>query len=153
MSLSNFSGRTFTIINQIPQSKEVSTKVAWDRHTLLNCGKRSGIYDKSSGTIAVKSNTWTVYVHNWQNYRAPNWQGGYYSLNNEERKQRFTANVGDLVIFADISYPAPSSAAEFTALVQKYRDLGGLISGTEVYINYKSDGTPWKTNHIELIKG
>ena len=65
----------------------------------------------------------------------------------------YTANVGDLIIFADIPDEVPETISEFTALTQKYKDIGGIISGVNVFINYKPDGTPWKTNHIELIKG
>lgn len=149
--LSNLNNKTFTIINQIPQAPNVATKVTWRKYRLKRCDKRDGLYDKSSGTMVYKSNSFTVYAKNWENYKTPNWlDDGYYAMADDNY---YTANVGDLIIFADIPDDAPTTTAEFTALTQKYKDIGGIISGVNVYINHKPDGTPWKTNHIELIKG
>ena len=152
--LSNLNHETFTIINQVPQSQSVATKVKWCKATLKDCDKRDGLYDKSSGTMVYKANSFTAYINSWENYKAPTWlENGFYSMADVDKVDYFTANVGDLIIFADIPDVAPTTTAEFTALTQKYRDIGGIISGVNVYINYKPDGTPWKTNHIELIKG
>ena len=149
---SNLNGQVFTIINQIPTSQTVATKIAWKKYRLADCGKRDGLYDKSSGTMAYKANTWTAYIHNWQEYKPPTWLGdGYYAL--ADKTEYYTANVGDLLIFADVADNAPTTLQEFNALRDKYKDIGGVITGQEVYINYKPNGTPLKTNHIELIKG
>ena len=149
--LSNLNGETFTIINQIPQSQTVATKIGWEKHILINCSRRDGLYDKSSGQMVYKSNTWTAYIHGYQNYRMPLWcNDGYYSI--DTRDDYFTVNVGDLLIFADIDDTAPKSQQEFVALRDRYKDLGGIITACEVYIRYKPDGTPWNTNHIEVIK-
>jgi hypothetical protein len=154
MKLSNLNSQVFTIINQIPQSQTAAAKASWTKYRLSDCGKRDGLYDKSSGTMAYKANTWTAYIKNWQQYKAPSWlDGGYYVLPEEEKAQYYTANVGDLLIFADIPDDVPTTLQEFNALRDKYKDMGGIITGTEAYINYKPDGTPWATNHIELIKG
>ena len=152
--LSNLNGQVFTIINQIPQSQTVATKQAWKKYRLTDCGKRDGLYDKSSGTMLYRANTWTAYLQNWQHYKAPTWlDGGYYALPEDEKSKYFTVNVGDLLIFADITDAAPATMQEFNALRDKYKDVGGVITGQEAYINYKPDGTPWATNHIEAIKG
>ena len=152
--LSNLNGKVFTIINQIPTSATVSTKIAWKKYQLTNCGKRDGLYDKSSGTMAYKANTWTAYIGNWQEYKPPAWlDGGYYALSDTDKAEYYTANVGDLIIFADVADTTPTTLQEFNALRDKYKDIGGVITGQEVYINYKPNGTPWGTNHIELIKG
>ena len=150
--LSNLNGQVFTIINQIPTSATVSTKTVWKKYKLTNCGKRDGLYDKSSGTMAYRANTWTAYIGNWQQYKPPTWlDGGYYALS--DKTGVYTANVGDLLIFADIPDEVPTTLQEFIALRDKYKDIGGIITGQEIYINYKPNGTPWKTNHIELVKG
>ena len=152
--LSNLKNETFTIINQIPQSASVATKKQWKKHTLKNCDKKDGIYDKSSGTMVYKANTFTAFVFDLKHYKEPNWLGnGYYSMDDVSKESFYTANVGDLIIFAPIPEIAPTTTAEFTALTQKYRDMGGIISGVNVYINHKPNGVPWRTNHIELIKG
>ena len=152
--LSNLNHETFTIINQIPQAPNIATKIAWKKHTLVSCDKRDGLYDKSSGTMVYKANSFTAYIKDWQSYKQPNWlKNGFYSLTDVDKNGYYTANVGDLIIFADIPDIAPTTIAEFAGLTQKYKDIGGIISGVNVYINYKPDGTPWKTNHIELIKG
>ena len=152
--LSNLNHETFTIINQIPQAPKVATKIAWKKYTLKGCDKKDGLYDKSSGTMVYKSNSFTAYISDWQHFKKANWlEGGFYSLADIDKGEYYTANTGDLIIFADIPDVAPTTTAEFTALTQKYKDIGGIISGVNVYINHKPDGTPWYTNHIELIKG
>lgn len=152
--LSNLNHETFTIINQIPQAPNIATKIKWKKFTLKGCDRRDGLYDKSSGTMVYKANSFTAYISDWQHYKDHTWlDGGYYALADVDKSGYFTANVGDLIIFADIPDETPTTIAEFTALTQKYKDIGGLISGVNVYINHKPDGTPWKTNHIELTKG
>ena len=152
--LSNLKHETFTIINQIPQSASISTKVRWKKNTLHNCDKADGIYDRSSDTIVRKANTFTAYIGEWQRFRPANWIGdGYYAMADVDKDGYYTANVGDLIVFADIPDVEPASVAEFSALVQKYKDLGGIISSVTAYINYKPSGEAWKTNHIEVVKG
>lgn len=153
IGLSDLDTDIFTIINQIPSSQTIATKTAWKKHRLVKCSKKDGIYDKSNGQMAYKANTWTAYIKDWQSYRKPLWvDGGYYTLTENDKDKYFTVNVGDLLIFADIADNAPLSIQEFNALKDKYKDCGGVITGTEVYINYKNNGEPWRTNHIEVIK-
>ena len=59
--LTKLNNKVFTIINQIPTSATVATKIAWKKYRFTNCGKRDGLYDKSSGTMSYKANTWTEY--------------------------------------------------------------------------------------------
>ena len=154
MALSILSGQVFTIINQIPQDATVLTKVKWNKFRLEDCGKRDGLYDRSSGTMAYRANTWTAFINDWKSYKAPTFlDGGYYALDDELKGQYFTANVGDLLIFVDIPDDAPTTIQEFNQLRDKYRDIGGPITSAEVYINFKADGSPWRTNHIELVRG
>lgn len=152
--LTEFNGETYTIINRIPKSAGTAETARFQKYTLNHCGRQGGIYDRTSGQMFYKANTWTVYLCDWQTFRPPNWMdGGYYALSESEQEKYFTANVGDLLIFADVSDAAPASISEFSALAAKYKDCGGMITGTEVYIRYKPNGTPWKTNHIEVVKG
>ena len=151
---SNLNGQVFTIINQIPTSATVATKIAWKKYRLDKCGKDDGLSDKSSSTTAYTANTWTAFIYNWQQYKPPTWLGGgYYALADEEKANYFTANVGDLVIFSDVFDDAPTTLQEFNALRDKYKDMGGIVTRQEAYINYKPNGTPWPKNHIELVKG
>ena len=152
--LSNLSGKTFTIINQIPESPSVNTKVAWIKHTLTDCGKKDGLFDQSSGTMSSKANTWTAYLNDWERYKPPHWlDGGYYALPDDAKPSYFTVNVGDLIIFDDIPDVAPTTLTEFNALSKKYKDIGGAVTSAEAYITYKPNGEPWGNNHIEAIKG
>lgn len=151
--LSDLNGGKFTIINQIPKSKDISTKIRWIKHTLMHCDKKDGLYDKSSGQIFYRANTFTAYVYDWQRYKKPLWEGdGYYMLSGIEQSKYYTANVGDLIIFADIPGPSPVTAQEFNVIREKYKGCGGIITSVEEYINYKPNGEPWSTNHIEIIK-
>ena len=138
--LSNLCDKTFTLINQIPSDGAVK----YAKHTLRNCGKREGLYDKSSGQMFYKSGTWTTYITDWEKYKSPDKYGGENSC--------YTVNIGDLLIFADISEGAPTDFKGFNALRDKYKNCGGVVTGVEVYINYKPDGTPWETNHVEVIR-
>lgn len=151
--LSQLYDKTFTIINQIPTSETIATKIAWVKHTISGCDKSDGLYDKSTGNMVYKANTFTAYIKNWESYRDPNFSGnGYYSIYNRN-PDLFTATPGDLVIFRAIDDPAPTTVKEFNDLRTKYAAEGGAITGAEAYINYRSAGVPWSTNHIELIKG
>lgn len=153
MSLSEIKDKTFTIINQIPTSETTSAKIKWVKKILNFCGKQNGLQGKTNETMLNKSNSWTAYVGDWKRFKEPNWSDtGYYSINDVENSDFYTANVGDLLVFDEIPDAAPDSMQEFQRLVQKYKDIGGLITSVEVYINYKSNGAAWKTNHIELIK-
>ena len=153
MSLSNLYDKTFTIINQIPTSQTVATKIEWVKHTIKGCDVVSGIYDKSTGNMVYKANTFTAYLKDWQNYREPNFSDdGYYTVY-KRNKALYTANVGDLVIFREIADTTPNTLQEFNALRTKYANEGGILTTVEAFINYHTDKTPWRTNHIELIKG
>lgn len=151
--LSNLYNQTYTIINQIPTSQSNGKKRLWIKHTLRQCDSVGGIYDKTSGTMFLSDETFTVYIRSWQDYRPPVWtDGGYYALPDNIKPGYFTASSGDLIIFREIDDPAPADGDEYDALIEKYAKMGGTISDVEVYINYKPDSTPWRTNHIEIIK-
>lgn len=151
--LSNLYNQTFTIINQIPTSQTNGKKCKWVKHTLRQCDKVCGIYDKTSGAMFLSDTTYTVYTRSWQNYRPPTWiDGGYYTLSDNVKQDYFTAAGGDLVIFSNINDPVPTDGEEYDALIEKYAKMGGTVSDVEEYINYKPDGAPWRTNHIEIIK-
>ena len=138
---------------QIPTSASIATKAKWIKHTLKGCDKTDGVYDKTSDTIINKATSWTVYVKDWQSWRAPSWVGGgYYAQTALEKQDTYTIAVGDLIVFADVDDVAPSSVAEFNALVNKYKNNGGAVTSSEAYINYNGS-TPWKTNHIEAVRG
>lgn len=150
--LSDLYNETFTIINQIPKSADTAAKAAWKKHTLKKCGRQTGIYDRTNGMMAYKANTFTAYIYDWESYKPANWSdGGYYA--SDDKDSYFTVNIGDLIVFADIPDLVPTTLQEFQSLVTKYKDNGGTVSSVQAYLKYKSDGTPWKTNHIEAIKG
>jgi len=151
--LSNLYRFTFTIINQIPQSASIATKVAWKKHYLTLCRKDDGIYDRDTQQMQYSQGEWTAYCKEWQTYKKPTWtDGGYYTLADDEKDGYYTANVGDLLIFDKIDDVAPTTTAEFQALATKYKNNGGLITAAQGYINYKSNGEAWSTNHIEMIR-
>lgn len=152
--LSDLFSDTYTIINQIPASETNAAKVAFKMRRITMCGKKDGLYDKSSETMIYRTNTWTVRTKDWRLYRKPVWtESGYYFLSDDEKAQYFTVCPGDLLIFGEINDSAPVSITEFNELRDKYRNNGGIITGSEVFINYRADGSPWVTNHIKIIKG
>lgn len=151
--LSNLFDKTFTVINQIPTSQTVATKIAWVKHTISGCDVVSGIYDKSTGNMVYKANTFTAFLKDWKNFHEPNFfENGYYTIYMID-KNAYTADVGDLVIFREIEDPVPTTPKEFNDLRTKYSKEGGVITEKTAFINYHNDGEPWRTNHIELIRG
>ena len=154
MSLSNLKDKTFTIINRIPTSASNAQIVGYKKYILYGCDVQNGFFDKSTGTMMYKANTWTAWLSDWKAFKEASWlNGGYYALADKDKGNYFTVNIGDLIVCEDIPDLAPTTIQEFQALVTKYKDNGGTVSSAQAYINYKSDGTPWKTNHIEAIKG
>lgn len=152
--LTDLFSEAFTIINQVPTSQSNSAIREWKKHVIRQCDKRDGIFDRATGTMAYKANSWTVSCKDWQTYRKPLWvDGGYYALTEYDKDRYWTANVGDLIIFADVDDVAPTTTQEFVALRTKYQNNGGTISSAQDYINYKPNGKAWKTNHIEMVKG
>ena len=152
--LSDLNTDVYTIINQIPASSTSAAKTAWKKHFLTKCDKKEGLYDQSKEAMVYDANAFTVFCGNWQDYRKPLFvDGGYYALPEDEKERYFTVRPKDFIIFAKVDDAAPETTAEFMALKNKYADYGGEITGAEVYINYHPDGTPWRTNHIEIIKG
>ena len=138
---------------QIPTSASISTKAKWIKYTLKGCDKTDVVYDKTSDTIVNKATSWTVYIKDWQSWRPPSWVGnGYYALTALDKQGAYTISVGDLIVFDDVDDVAPSSVAEFNALVNKYKNNGGAVTSSEAFINYNGS-TPWKTNHIEAVRG
>ena len=151
--LSNLKDKTFTIINRVPTSETNHQTVKWKKFTLEGCGWVGGIYDKSSGTVINRNNTWTAWIGNWQAYTPPTFcDGGFYALSDEEISRHYTVTAGDLLIFDDIPDSEPANEREFQTLASKYKNMGGLLTGAEVYINYRPNGNPWRTNHITIVR-
>lgn len=143
-----------TIINQIPTSQTNKTKVAWKKHIITMCDIRNGLYDRMSDTMIYKAGSWQVITKEWATYLSPTWiSGGYYTIPDVNKNKYYTIGVGDLLIFGEIQDPEPTNSTEFGELRSKYENNGGIITGHEVYMHFKQDGTPWKTNHVKIIKG
>lgn len=152
MALSRFNDKIFTIINRIPKSADNAQVAEWVKNTLKQCDKQSGISGgKTDQTVIFKANSWTVWLADWQRYKEPNWsEDGYYTLSN--RNGYYTVCPGDLLIFADIPDNAPTNEQQFQKLAAKYKNMGGVITSAQAYINFKANGEPWRTNHIEAVK-
>ena len=143
-----------TIINQIPTSQTNRAKIAWKKHVITQCDIRNGFYDRSTDTMVYKAGSWEVLTKDWAKYLSPTWvDGGYYTVPDIDKDSYFTVGVGDLLIFAEISDPVPTNTTEFNELRSKYENMGGIITGHEVYMHFKPNGSPWNTNHIKIIKG
>ena len=152
--LSNLKDKTFTVINRIPTAAGSAQIEKWIKNTLRGCDRLDGIYDRTNGTMVRAADTWTAWLGDWQSFKSPDWlDDGYYTLTDDEKARFYTANVGDLLIFNEIPDSAPTDERGFRALIDKYKSMGGIITGVKAYINYKPNGAPWHTNHIELTRG
>ena len=154
--LSDLYCEKFTIICRIPVSEQNNKTRIFIKHILSGCAKHDGIYDRTTGVLFRSDNAFTVHTRDWRRYRAPIWTvGGYYALSDDEKKEFYTANRGDLIIFKEISEDAPEDIDEFDALAEKYASFGGVVSEAAACIAYKDAQrrAPWRTNHIKIIKG
>lgn len=152
--LSDLSGNTFTLINQVPQSAGDPSVRIWVKRRIKGCQKRDGLYAGANDHTVFDKSAFTVFCNSWQSYRPPLFtDGGFYALSDTAKEPFFTVNPRDFIIFADVADNAPQSNAEFAALKKKYAGMGGVITGAEVYVQYKPNGTPWRTNHIEMTGG
>lgn len=151
MTLSRLNDKTFTIINRIPKSADNAQITEWTKNTLKQCGKQGGISGgKTDQAMTFKASSWTALLFDWESYKAPDWNTGYYAL--KDKSGYYTAAPGDLIIFADIPDSVPVNEQEFQKLITKYKNMGGVITSAQAYISFKANGEPWRTNHIEVIK-
>lgn len=151
--MSNLFSGTFTIINQIPQSQAVPTKIKWKKHFIERCNRQYGIKDASTGTMAYKANAFVVNCKDVETFINADWIDGYYTLPDDEKDKYWTASSGDLLIFAKVDDVEPATVAEFQSLVNKYKDIGGTLTAVNPYITINDKGEPTKTSNIEMIKG
>lgn len=154
MSLSNFNPQIFTIYNRITKGQESSEFAYAMRQRVENCASVGGVLDRTSGIMANRASTWTAFLHDWQRYKPPHWdKGGFYALSDSEKRGTYTVNVGDLIVFGNVTDKAPESLREFNALCEKYKNNGGVVTSCQAYIMFDAQGRPWSTNHIEAVKG
>ncbi len=128
-----------TLINQIPKSSTDAQKVKWIKHT------KTGEYiqntsGESRETAIYGKNTATVYIFDTEGYMQP---ARYYLSGNYSGG--FTAARGDMIIFEEISDPAPTCDEEFDAMLQKYGENAITVESVTPYIR---EG--FGINHIEV---
>ena len=117
-----------TIYNDIP--KNAVEDRHFDRYVIPLCNIQGGFVDKANGTIANIVNAKTVITKAVEQYLPPM---EYAALPVDQRKDHFTAQSGDFVVLAEVD-DVVTTAAEFSALQQKYKNNGIKLSSVTAYI-------------------
>ena len=134
---------TVTVWNRY-QNRETK-KDEWVRHVLHNASWECKIESSVSGTGAIVGGVYSVLIAAHPDYRDyPTWK----QTSEDERKQYFTLNTGDLLALGDI-------AIEITG-VQPYRESdvrGELIPNVFQIKAFADESEPHKSGRHYFVSG
>lgn len=125
----NLFNKTVTIYNDIPAGAIEARH--FDRFTIPRCNVQGGYISKTDGTVQNIVNAKTVITQAVDLYKSPM---EYSALPVDERENFYTASVGDFVVLSEVD-DIVTTAQEFSALKQKYRNNGFQISNVSAYIH------------------
>ncbi len=118
-----------TIYNDIPASDEAPR--AFVRSVIKLCNIQGGFVDKADGTVRNVVNAKTVITKDVKRYKPPS---DYYKLSAEQRKEFFTAQIGDFVVLSEVD-DVVENAQQFVSLQQKYQNNGLKITSVSPNIH------------------
>lgn len=118
-----------TIYNDIP--KNAVEDRHFDRHIIPLCNVQGGYVDKANGTIQNIVNAKTVITKAVDAYKSPM---DYAALPVDQRADYYTAQIGDFVVLGEVD-DVVTTAAEFAALQQKYKNNGLKVTSVSANIN------------------
>lgn len=118
-----------TIYNDIPAGAIEARH--FDRFVIPRCNIQGGYVTKTDGTVQNIVNAKTVITKAVELYK-PSME--YAALPVDERENFFTASVGDLIVLAEVD-DIITTAQEFSALKQKYRNNSLQIVSASAYIH------------------
>lgn len=136
----NLFSEKVTIYNDIP--KTALEDRHFDRFVVPLCNIQGGYVDKANGTIANIVNAKTVITKAVEQYKSPM---EYAALPVDQRENFFTAQSGDFVVLAEVD-DVVTTAAEFSALQQKYKNNGIKVSSVTAYIYGRDTDNVTMTN-------
>lgn len=126
--MTNFYTDKVTIYNDIPSDGETLRR--FDRF-VLNCSIQRGFVSKADGTIQNIVNAVTVITKEISKYLSPD---DYYKLSESERNKHFTVQVGDVIVFGEVS-DIITGGKDFEQLQKKYANSSMIVSSVSVNIH------------------
>lgn len=118
-----------TIYNDIPKSDDDERH--FDRFVLEHCNIQGGVLAKIDGTIENVVNAISVITRDVKAFKP---LAEYMILSEEERKQYFTLNIGDMVVLEAVTDEVKTNA-DFGALVKKYANNGFVVRSISANIH------------------
>ncbi len=118
-----------TIYNDIPSSSDAPR--TFGRFVIELCNIQGGFIDKANGTVRNVVNAKTVITKDVAHYKSPL---DYYKLSVEQRKDFFTAQIGDFVVLGEVE-DVVENAQQFLSLQQKYQNSGLKITSVSPSIH------------------
>lgn len=117
-----------TIYNDIP--KNAVEDRHFDRFVIERCNVGGGFISRADQTIENIVNAKTVTTKDIKRYKTP---AEYSALPVDIRKDYYTANIGDFIVFDEVDDEVTTSA-EFIDLRKKYNDNGMTIRTVTEYL-------------------
>ena len=121
--------QTVTIYNDIAAT--ALSERRWDRHVVNGCTIQGGFVGRANGTVENIINSISVITNSVSNYVTP---AVYAGLPVDERTNRYTVQIGDFVVFNEVD-DVVTTAAQFAALQQKYKNNGIRVASATANIN------------------
>lgn len=118
-----------TIYNDIPASDEAPR--TFGRFVIELCNIQGGFVDKANGTVRNVVNAKTVITKDVAHYKSPL---DYCKLSAEQRKDLFTAQIGDFVVLGEVD-DVVENAQQFIELQKKYQNNGLKITSVSPNIH------------------
>ena len=118
-----------TIFNDIP--KNAVEERHFDRFVIEKCNIQGGIVSKADGTIENIVNAVSVITRDVEHYKQPM---EYAKLPVDIRKDFYTAQVGDFIVFAEVD-DVVTTSREFAELQSKYANNGIVVRSVSANIH------------------
>ena len=118
-----------TIYNDIP--KTAVEERHFDRFVIDLCNIQGGLISKADGIIENIVNAQTVITKDVKRYKSPL---EYASVPVDLRKDFFTVQIGDFVVFDEVD-DIVTTSREFSELQSKYADNGMVVRSVSANIN------------------
>ena len=118
-----------TIFNDIP--KNAVEDRHFDRFVIDKCNIQGGIVSKADGTIENIVNAVSVITKDVEHYKQPM---EYAKLPVDIRKDFYTVQVGDFIVFAEVD-DLVTTSREFAELQSKYANNGVVVRSVSANIH------------------
>jgi hypothetical protein len=120
--MTDFFNKDITVYISVPENQ--IKQRTFERRVVERCSIQGQSVEKANGTMRVVVNAQTVITKNISNYVDPE---TFYNTPSDLRKDKFTINVGDFIVF-EICDDVVENSQQFVELQQKYRNNGMKVT-------------------------